>query len=134
MRRAAEDHFLRPLLRPTPGPLAIRNDTSGQLIATVLELARDSSSRNRGLLGRDSLPAEHALILAPSNFVHTFFMRFPIDIVFVARDGQVLMARHAVPARRIAGSLRAFAVIELPAGRLEQCRTTAGDRLSIVRA
>jgi uncharacterized membrane protein (UPF0127 family) len=100
-------------------------------VATVLELAADSSSRNRGLLGRDSLAPEHALILAPANVVHTFFMRFPIDILFVARDGRVLKVRHSVAARRVAGSLRAFAVIELAAGRVQACATARGDRLSI---
>lgn len=104
------------------------------MVASVLELAADSTARNRGLLGRDALAADHALILAPSNIVHTFFMRFPIDILFVARDGRVLKARHAVPARRVAGSLRAFAVIELAAGRLDESATAAGDRLSIAPA
>jgi uncharacterized membrane protein (UPF0127 family) len=122
------------LLRSAPGPLALRNDRTGLLVATVLELAADSTARNRGLLGRDSLATGHALILAPSNFVHTFFMRFPIDILFVSRDGRVLKARHEVPARRIAGSVRAFAVIELAAGRLHDCSTVVGDRLSVVAA
>jgi len=101
-------------------------------VATVLELAGDSASRNRGLLGRSGLPAEQALILAPSSVVHTFFMQFPIDILFVARDGQVLKVRHAVPARRIVGRLGAFAVIELAAHALNQSQTRAGDRLSVV--
>ena len=120
------------MLRQAPSPLALRNDRTGLLVATVLELAADSTSRNRGLLGRDSLPREHALILAPSNFVHTFFMRFPIDILFVSREGRVLKARRAVPARRLAGSVRAFAVIELAAGRVHESQTLVGDPLSIV--
>jgi uncharacterized membrane protein (UPF0127 family) len=102
------------------------------MVATVLELAGDSASRNRGLLGRSGLPPEQALILAPSNFVHTFFMRFPIDLLFVARDGRVLKARRAVPARRIVGRLGAFAVIELAARALDRSQTEAGDRLSLV--
>jgi len=97
----------------------------------VLELAADSASRNRGLLGRDSLARENALILAPASFVHTFFMRFPIDVLFVSRDGRVLKAKHALPARRITGSVRAFAVIELAAGRVDQSQTLVGDHLSI---
>ncbi len=102
------------------------------MVATVLELAADSASRNRGLLGRLALPPDHALILAPSNFVHTFFMQFPIDILFVGRDGQVLKVRRAVPARRIAGRFGAFAVIELAAHAVNRSQTAAGDRLSIV--
>src|SRR3954451_21225410 len=97
----------------------------------VLEPAFESSARNRGLLGRASLPPGHALILAPSNFVHTFFMQFPIDLLFVARDGRVLKLRRAVPARRIAGAFRAFAVIELAANALESSGTVEGDLLSL---
>jgi uncharacterized membrane protein (UPF0127 family) len=104
------------------------------MVAAVLELAADSASRNRGLLGRSSLPSDHALILAPSNFVHTFFMKFSIDLLFVARDGQVLKIRRAVPARRIAGRLGAFAVIELAAHAADRSGTEVGDRLSIVAA
>jgi len=124
-------HFLRPLLREPAAGLVLVNQRTGLEVASVLEGAFDSASRNRGLLGRDSLAPEHALILAPSNFVHTFFMRFPIDLLFVARDGRVLKARQAVPARRIAGHLRAFAVIELAANALESSKTRAGDVLSI---
>lgn len=102
------------------------------MVATVLELAADSASRNRGLLGRTGLPPDHALILAPSNFVHTFFMQFPIDMLFVARDGQVLKVRRAVPARRIVGRFGAFAVIELAANALDPSQTQASDRLSLV--
>jgi len=104
------------------------------MVATVLELAADSTSRNRGLLGRPGLPPDHALILAPSNFVHTFFMQFPIDILFVGRYGPVLKVRRAVPARRIAGRFGAFAVIELAAHALNRSQTAVGDRLSIVAA
>ena len=59
-------------------------------------------------------------------------MQFPIDILFVARDGQVLKVRRAVPARRIVGRLGAFAVIELAAHALSQSQTRPGDRLSVV--
>jgi uncharacterized membrane protein (UPF0127 family) len=59
-------------------------------------------------------------------------MRFPIDILFVSRDGRVLKARRALPARRVTGSVGAFAVIELAAGRVDQSQTMIGDHLSIV--
>jgi hypothetical protein len=102
------------------------------MVATILEEAFDSASRKRGLLGRTGLPPGHALIIAPSNMVHTFFMRFPIDVLFVARDGRVLKARRSVPARRVSGAFRAFAVIEMAADALDSSDTRAGDRLSIV--
>ena len=77
------------------------------------------------------MPEGSALIIAPSQAIHTFSMRFSIDVAFVAKDGLVLKVRQAVPPRRIAVSLRAFAVIELPAGALEASDTKAGDRLLV---
>jgi uncharacterized membrane protein (UPF0127 family) len=65
--------------------------------------------------------------------VHTFFMRFPIDVVFAARDGRVLKVRVNVPARRLVGALRGFAVIEMAANEVPASGTSTGDRL-VVRA
>jgi uncharacterized membrane protein (UPF0127 family) len=63
--------------------------------------------------------------------VHTFFMRFPIDILVVDRRGRVLKARRNVPARRIVGALRGFAVIELAAYELDRSETVVGDVLAV---
>ena len=101
-------------------------------MATDLRMAFDSATRRKGLLGRDSLPAGEGLVIAPCNAVHTWFMRFAIDVAFVSRQGKVLKIRHAVPPWRLTGSLRAHAVIELPAGTLERTETQTGDPLIIV--
>ena len=126
-------HFLSPLLRSSEHPLILRNTRTGLPVATHVETAFSSADRKRGLLGRDGLPSGQALVIAPSNLVHTFAMRFAIDIVFTARDGRVLKVSEAVPPRRIAGSLRAFAVVELAAGELERSGTRAGDMLEVGR-
>ena len=107
------------------------NARNGLPLATTLEPAFDSTARKRGLLGRNSLPPQHALIIAPSNMVHTFFMRFPIDILIAARDGRVVKVRADVPARRIVGALRGFAVIEMAANELRRADVRAGDRLLV---
>jgi uncharacterized protein len=124
-------HFLRSLLKRSGGPFRLLNARTGLPVATTLEGAFDSKTRKRGLLGRDSLPAGHALIIAPSNMVHTFFMRFPIDILIVRRDGHVVKVRQNVPARRLVGALRGFAVIEMAANELARSGTVAGDLLSV---
>jgi uncharacterized membrane protein (UPF0127 family) len=124
-------HFLRPFLARTGGSFRLVNERTGLPVATVLEGAFDSASRKRGLLGRDGLSPGHALIIAPSNMVHTFFMRFPIDIVIVSRDGRVVKARRNVPARRVVGALKGFAVIEMAANELDRSGTVAGDRIAI---
>lgn len=100
-------------------------------MATTVEGAFDSASRKRGLLGREGLPDGHALVIAPTNLVHTFAMRFNIDILFVSRDGRVLKARADVPPRRIVGALGGFAVVELGSGGLKLSDTLVGDVLEI---
>jgi len=100
-------------------------------VADHLMTAFDSASRRKGLLGRSSLPENSALFIAPSNGIHTFFMRFPIDVAFVARDGRVVKVCAALPAWRMALALRAYAVIELPAGALASSDTLPGDLLAI---
>jgi uncharacterized membrane protein (UPF0127 family) len=61
-------------------------------------------------------------------------MKFPIDILFVARDGRVLKVRRAVPAWRISGRLGAFCVIELAAGTADRCGIVPGDRIAVASA
>jgi uncharacterized membrane protein (UPF0127 family) len=125
--------FLAPLLRRTDDVYQLVNVRNGAVVGEQLLTAFDSASRRQGLLGRDALARGTLLIIAPSNAVHTFFMRFPIDIAFVAKDGHILKLRHAVPARRMAAALRAHAVIEMPAGTLERTGTQPGDRLQIAK-
>jgi uncharacterized protein len=124
-------HFLQPLLKGHDS-FRLLNTRSGRDVATTLETAFSSSDRKRGLLGRDGLAAGHALIIAPTNLVHTFSMRFAIDILFVAKDGRVLKVRRAVPPRRIAGAWGGFAVVELAAGGLDASGTQAGDSIQVV--
>ena len=118
------------LARPK-APHRLVNRSRGLILATRVEPAFDSRTRRRGLLGRTSLPADTALAIAPSNAVHTFGMRFPIDVLFVRRDGLVIKrVRHLKP-RRIAAALRAFAVLEFAADHEGVAATEVGDRLAI---
>ena len=104
---------------------------TGQPVAERLETAFDSASRKKGLLGRDGLPPGVGLVIAPTNLVHTFAMRFPIDILFVSREGRVIKVRAAVSKRRVAGAWGGFAVIEMAAGSLEKSDTRPGDLLEL---
>ena len=109
--------------------MILRNVRSGLVVASLVETALTSEDRRRGLLGRQGLAPGHALVIAPTNLVHTFAMKFPIDIVFVRRDGRVLNVRPAVPQRRIAGAWGGFAVIEMAAGAVAPSDTRPGDAL-----
>jgi uncharacterized membrane protein (UPF0127 family) len=124
--------FLGPLLRGSSPSLVIRNNRSQRHLADHLIGAFDSRTRRTGLLRHESLPAGHAMLIAPTNAVHTFFMRFAIDIVFVTREGRVLKTCAAVRPWRIAAALGGYAVIELPAGALATSDTEVGDMLVIV--
>ena len=106
-------------------------EADGAVVVPDLTLAIDSASRRKGLLGREGLPEESGLIIAPSNAVHTFFMRFPIDIVFLTRDGEVLSIRSSVGPWRMAASFRGFAVLELAGGRAGRCGLTTGELLRL---
>jgi uncharacterized membrane protein (UPF0127 family) len=123
--------FLAPLLADPERPARLMNERTGGIVATRIEPAWDSSTRRRGLLGRDRLEAGTAMILAPCSSVHTFFMRFPIDVVHVARDGRVLRIRESVRPWRVSGSLRAYATIELAAGSVRSADLRVTDRLAI---
>jgi len=74
------------------------------------------------------------MLIAPTNAVHTFFMRFAIDIAFVSRDGRVLKTCAAVRPWRLAAAFGGYVVIELPAGTLAKSDTVAGDMLEIASA
>ena len=110
-----------------PWGLAING--TDQWLANHVVLAGDSRSRRSGLLGRDGLAAGHALVLAPCQGIHTFGMRFPIDVVGVTRDGRVVTIALAVKPWRMAWSWRAFAIVELAAGRCAETGLEVDDVL-----
>ena len=127
----AMSSFLDPLLRSKEASFVLMNDRNQRMVARTLLTAFDSSSRRRGLLQHDSLPDDTALIIAPTNAIHTFFMRFAIDVAFVARSGEVLKLRRDMPSWRIAAAWRGFAVVELASGALDRADTRPGDRLRV---
>ena len=123
--------FLGPLIRSPQAVFALRNQRTGAPIVTRLEPAFDSTTRNRGLLGRTGLDPGHAIVLAPCSSVHTFFMSFAIDVLFVDRNGRVLRVVPSLVPWRIAARFGSFAVIETAAGVTGVTGTRAGDVLSV---
>ena len=123
--------FLSPLLQPH-ATCRLVNRRNGKVVAHDLSVAIDSASRRKGLLGRDSMVQGSAIVIAPTNAIHTWFMRFDIDVAFVTKDGRILKIRHRLRPWRVFASMRAFAAIELPAGALESSGTESGDTLVVV--
>lgn len=125
--------FLSPLLAASPADFELRNLRTGAILASELHTAFDSRSRNIGLLRHTTLPAMSALIIAPTTAIHTWFMKFPIDVAFVARSGEVVKARHHLRPWRMSAVWRGFAVVEMPVGALARSSTQRGDRLEVVQ-
>lgn len=124
-------HFLQPLLKRSVATVALCVEGRETPLATTVETAFDSASRKKGLLGRDGLADGTALVIAPCSAVHTFAMRFPIDVIFAQRDGRIVKMRQAMPVSRVSGAIRAFAVIEMAAGTIAREALKVGDRLAI---
>ncbi len=131
MDNAVVPSFLSPALKAPGVPHRLVIDRTGTVLVDMVELAVDSASRKKGLLGRDGLAEGAGLVIAPTNAIHTFFMRFPIDVIFLTRAGTVAKIRAGVGPRRVAGALRGFAVLEMAAGAAVRAGLRAGDTLSL---
>jgi len=104
---------------------------TNQVLATA-EIADTAQERMVGLLGRDGLPPGHGLILEPCRLIHTFMMRFAIDVVFFDREHRVTrVAREVRPSRFAWGGLRARATLELPAGTVGPTTLPPGTQLRL---
>lgn len=124
-------HFLSPLLSSATGTRGLYLEGRSEPLAAHVETAFDPVARKRGLLGRDDLPTGFALVIAPCNLVHTFKMRFVIDVIFAARSGRIVRFRRNMPPGRISGAFGAFATIEMVAGSIDRAGLTVGQVITV---
>ena len=82
------------------------------VLATCMELADSGPKRNKGLLGRKLLNPGEGLWIVPCESVHTFFMQFPIDLVYLDREHYIRKLRSGVPPWRLSACLSAHSVVE----------------------
>ena len=114
----------------TTPPLQIHNLTRHTALVTAGRVADSFWSRFVGLMGAKGLAAGEGLLITRSNSIHTHFMRFPIDVVYVSRDGHVVHVDRAMAPWRFGRIHRgARFVVELPAGAAEG--TEVGDVLAV---
>jgi hypothetical protein len=111
-----------------------RNLTRGTDLAASLEVAESFGGRFMGLMGRSSLAPGDGLWLRPGSSIHMLFMRFPIDAVFLAKEGadggrRVVAVRPDLPPWRgvVWWARGADGTLELPAGTAAASGTVAGD-------
>ena len=109
----------------------MRNHTRDTVLAHAVEVADTSAKRRTGLLKHEKLEPGEGLWIVPCESVHPFFMKFPIDLLYLDRHHKVRKARSAVRPWRLSACLLAHSVLELPAGTIAQSGTQAGDELVI---
>ncbi|MBS1827386.1 MAG: DUF192 domain-containing protein [Acidobacteria bacterium] len=109
--------------------IRVRNLTRGTTLAEAATVANTSETRRTGLLKHERLDPGEGLWIVPCEGVHTFRMKFDIDVVYLSKSKKVLKVRARMPKSRISFCLRAHSVLELPAGMTESTATEAGDQL-----
>lgn len=115
-----------------PHSTPIANYTRGTIVCEHALVADRALARMRGLLGRKSLPAGEGLLLRPAPSIHTAFMRFPIDVIFLDRDLQVVKVVETLDPWRVTSARRAHAALELTAGEAAVRGVEIGDSLGLV--
>lgn len=112
--------------------LHISNPVRHTVLGYRVGVADTSLTRFVGLMGRSSLAAGHGLLIRPSNGVHTFWMRFSIDVLLLDREHRVLSAYGDLrPFRMTSINWKASSALELPPGTIAASNTELGDILQV---
>ena len=123
--------FTRSPEAKTERRMKISNLTRQSELACCVRLADDSATRRKGLLGLRGLGWGEGLWISPCEAVHTFGMKFSIDLVFLDRELRVKKVRSNVSPWRVSGCLNAHSVLELASGTVCKTGTKAGDKLDV---
>ena len=118
-------------LRANNGIEMLLRNSEGTIVCARCVVASRPLRRMRGLLGRRDLPAGGGVLLSPAGSVHTFFMRFPIDVVFLDEELAVVGIAPEVSPWRTRSRRGARHVLELAAGEAERTGLAVGTRLSL---
>ncbi|ALV33841.1 DUF192 domain-containing protein [Streptomyces sp. CdTB01] len=111
------------------GELVVRPEDGEAAESVPLEIAASYRARTRGLLGRDGV--DGAILLSPANSVHTFRMRFPIDVAYLDRGLKVLAVRTMRPGRLGLPRPRSRHVLEAEAGAMAGWGLRVGERVEV---
>ena len=115
-------------MRPVPNLTLRRED--GRVVAESVIVADSTMRRLRGLLGKGDLPSGHGILLRPAWSIHTAFMRFPIDVVFLDADQVVIKIVPRLPPFKTASCRGAREVVELRSGECDRRGLSLGDRVA----
>ncbi len=110
--------------------MIIKNRTKNSTVAAQCVVASTFFSRLKGLLGTAPLKPGEGLLLVNEKSIHTFFMAFPIDVMYINGKSEVIKLDHNMPPFRLGKYVsNSVYILELPVGTIAQTRTTVGDRL-----
>jgi uncharacterized membrane protein (UPF0127 family) len=109
------------------------NRRNGNILTAHAGIANTSELRRRGLLQHESLEEGDGLWIAPCEAVHTFAMKFAIDVLYLDKKKKVVKIRPNMVKSRISFCLTAHSVLELPSGMAEKTETRVGDELEFAK-
>ena len=113
--------------------MIIRNIDKNTILAEECRIAGSFLSRFMGLMGKPALNTRCGLLIIPCNSIHMFFMRFPIDAVFLDRSNKIVFMAEGLKPWRVSKIIKeAQKVIELPSGTVKSNMTEVGDRLELL--
>ncbi|HEX4273872.1 MAG TPA: DUF192 domain-containing protein [Bryobacteraceae bacterium] len=112
----------------------VRNVTRGTSIGDFIDTAETSAQRRTGLLKHAKLDEGAGLWIVPCEAVHTFFMKFAIDLIYLDRARRVKATVRALRPWRFSACLPAHSVLELPPGTIDRTNTQKGDELELLQA
>ena len=111
----------------------IVNETRGTVVCERAELADTWWTRLRGLLGRSELPGGDGILIVPAPSIHSAFMKFEFDAIFLDRNMQVVALAERIPPWRARSARKAKSVLELAAGEIATRGVQIGDQLAVKR-
>ena len=109
--------------------MQVTNLTRKTVVADSVEVADSGPKRSKGLLGRKGLDPGTGLWIVPCEAVHTFWMQFPIDLIYLDRELRIKKLRSNVRPWRFSGCLTAHSVLELGVGSIQASQSMPGDKL-----
>ncbi len=110
--------------------VSVSNDSKGRVLGSRVRVASSLLDRAVGLLATATLSEGEGLWIKPCRSIHTFFMRYPIDTLFLDGQGRVLVAKTYAPWRMSGWETKADGVLEFPAGTITRTQTQVGDQIS----
>lgn len=115
------------------GRMKVYNVENNNIVGTNIRMADKFFARLKGLMFQKELPEGEGLIISPCNSIHMFFMNFPIDVVFLNKDDEVVALVEGIKPRQISKIyFNAAYVIELPVSTIKNADIKVGNRLKCV--